>query len=138
MNYLTLNDIYLLIQEPQINQLIGAGGNHNIDLAVDIALAEVKTYLIQKYDIDAEYALTGNSRSLQIRMAVVDVALYILHSRIAPSNIPELRTKRYEQTINWLKMCARGQVTPQLTEIDINTTGARIRFGNDGKNPNKY
>lgn len=138
MNYIDLNDVYLLIQPTQVTQLIGNSGSTNMDLAVDIALAEVKSYLIQKYDINAEYALTGNSRSLQIRMAVVDVALFILHSRIAPSNVPELRKLRYEQTISWLKGVARGSVTPELQEIDITTTGSRIRSGFDDKNPNKY
>lgn len=138
MNYINLNDMYVVIQEAQINQLIGSNGTQQLDLAVDIALAEVKSYLIQKYDINAEYALTGNSRSLQVRMAVVDVTLYQLHSRIAPSNIPELRQKRYDQTIAWLKGCANGRVTPELTELDITTTGSRIRFGGDVKQQNKY
>jgi phage gp36-like protein len=138
MNYLTPNDFNLIIQDNQLVQLVGNNGNHNIDLAVEIALAEVKSYLIQKYDIDNEYLKTGTTRSLQIVISVVDVALFILHSRIAPTNVPELRQKRYDQTINWLKMCARGQVTPELAEIDITQTGARIRFGSDPKQPNKY
>jgi len=138
MTYLTLNDYYLVIQDAQLQQLIGSSGTNQLDLATQIAMATVKSYLIQKYDMDAEYAKTGDSRDLQTRLAVVDVALYLLHSRISPNNIPELRQKRYDQTISWLKDSAKGNVTPALTEIDITTTGARIRFGNDGTPNNKY
>jgi phage gp36-like protein len=138
MQYVTLNDFYLIIQPEQLNQIVGNSGTQQLDLAVQIAMAEVKSYLIQKYDIDAEYNFTGTTRSLQLVISVIDVALFVLHSRIAPMNIPELRMKRYDQTINWLKGCARGQVTPDLAEIDITQTGARIRFGSDEKQQNKY
>lgn len=136
--YIEQADFALLIQQQQLIQLVGVSGQSQIDFAVEIAMAEVQSYLIQKYDMVEEFSLTGTARSLQTRMAVVDVALYILHSRIAPTNIPELRQKRYDQVIAWLKGCARGHVTPQLKEIDIDTTGSRIRSGFDPKQPNKY
>jgi phage gp36-like protein len=138
MNYTTIEDFYLIIQDKQLTQLIGLSGNSMLDLSVEMALSEVKSYLVQKYDMVFEYAQTGTSRSLQVVMAVVDISLYILHSRIAPNNIPELRQKRYDQTISWLKNCAKGFVTPALTEIDLSTTGSKYRFGNFPPQPNNY
>ena len=138
MNYTQIEDYHLLIQPQQITQLVGISGGTQIDLANEMALAEVKSYLVQKYDMPLEYSQTGTSRSLQVVMAVVDISLYILHSRIAPTNIPELRQKRYEQTIAWLKNCAKGMVTPALTPIDITTTGSKFRFGSYPQQPNNY
>ena len=138
MTFVDNNDFALIIQPTQLTQLVGISGQSQIDLAVEMAMAEIKSYLIQKYDVDAEYSATGVTRSLQLRMAVVDVALYILHSRISPNNVPDLRNNRYNSTISWLKGCATGKVTPALAEIDITTTGARIRFGSDPKQSNKY
>lgn len=137
MTYVDTADFYLIIQPTQLNQLIGSNSNA-LDIAVEMAKEEVKTYLVQRYKIDEEYALTGSARNLQVRLSIVDISLYTLHTRIAPNNIPELRQTRYDNTIAWLKGCATGKITPSLEEVDISTTGARIRFGGDPKEPNKY
>lgn len=137
MTYITLDDFDLVIQQTQLNQLIGSN-TAALDIAVEMAKEEVKTYLVQKYKIDDEYLLTGSARNLQIRLSIVDITLFTLHSRIAPNNVPELRQKRYDNTIAWLKACAKGAVTPTLPEVDITTTGARIRFSADTKSSNKY
>lgn len=47
---------------------------------------------------------TGEKRNALIKRYVIDVALYELHSRINPRNIPEFRIQRRDDAINWLKL----------------------------------
>lgn len=71
----------------------------------------------------------GDNRNPQMVQKMIDVVLYHIHSRIAPRNIPELRVKRYDDAISWLKSCAKGDyITASLTKFQPNT-GARSRWG---------
>lgn len=80
----------------------------------------------------------GDNRNPQLVNYCIDVALYTVHSRIAPRNIPELRVKRYDDTIKWLKDAAQGKfITANLPVIQPRS-GNRIRFGGNVKNRNIY
>lgn len=96
------------------------------------------------YSVSAGTALTdttkwaaGDNRNQQLLTYVVDICLYHLHTRIAPRNIPDLRVKRYDDAIQWLKMAGRGEITADLPVIQPKT-GARVRFGGRTKNVNSY
>lgn len=80
------------------------------------ALAEMQSYLNINYDVSSIFSKSGNSRSQVIIMYLVDMVLYHLHSRINPRQIPDIRSERYEQAIDWLKKVSRGQLAPDLPE----------------------
>jgi len=86
---------------------------------------------------DTRYWIAGDLRSQQLLAVTVDICLYHLHSRIAPRNIPELRVKRYDDAINWLRMSAEGAITPALPILQPRQ-GARIRYGGNVKAQNTY
>ena len=79
----------------------------------------------------------SDNRDQQMIMYFVDITLYHLHARIAPRNVPELRIQRYEAAINWLTMCAKGEITPNLPVLQPKS-GGRIRFGGQIRNINSY
>jgi phage gp36-like protein len=136
MAYLNVDDYLLHIQDVNIQQIINS--NEAVrDQANLLAVAEARSYLIQKYDIDLELAKTGSDRDAQMLSTVIDISLFHLHSRIAPRNIPELRQMRYDNAIMWLNQCAKGEVTPALEKINP-LQGNRIRFGGNTKNQNTY
>lgn len=83
------------------------------------------------------YWTKADNRDQQMVLFFIDIALYHLHSRIAPNNIPQLRIDRYDSAIEWLKMCAKGEVTPNLPKIQPKE-GARIRYGGNIRNINTY
>jgi hypothetical protein len=87
-------------------------------------------------DDAATWAATDN-RDQQMVMYFADITLYHLHARIAPRNIPELRVARYDAAIDWLKMCAKGDITPNLPLLQPKQ-GGRIRFGSQIRNINSY
>lgn len=49
-----------------------------------------------------------DSRNKYLKMILIDIALYHIHSRISPHQIPELRVLRYDQAIAKLEMIKQG------------------------------
>jgi hypothetical protein len=86
---------------------------------------------------DTDFWTLGDNRDKQMVQYVADIALYHLHSRISPRNIPDLRIKRYDHAIKWLTMCAKGEITPELPPLSPRQ-GQRIRVGGNIKNINSY
>lgn len=71
----------------------------------------------------------SDNRSAQLVMYISDILLYHIHRRIAPQNIPDLRVKRYDDAILWLKNAAEGDtITADIPIIQPNQ-GRRIRYG---------
>lgn len=119
-------------------------------------------FLVGSYDVPANtditnttYWIAGDNRDPQLVKYVVDIALYHMHLRIAPRNIPEIRVLAYKgrteevvigsngpqypllSAIGWLQGCAREDVTPQLPLIQPHQ-GYRIRFGGRVREINSY
>lgn len=83
------------------------------------------------------YWVKGDNRDPQLRMIIVDLTLYHVHTRIAPRNVPNHRQARYDDAITWLRMCAEGDVTPAIPRKQPNQ-GMRIRYGGPVKKQNDY
>lgn len=86
---------------------------------------------------DTTYWTAGDNRTQSVLMIVIDIALFHLHSRIAPRNVPDLRKDRYLNAIDMLKAFAGGSMTSKLPVLQPKS-GARIRFGGNMKNINSY
>lgn len=86
-------------------------------------------YTTNALPTDSTKWTVGDNRNAKMKDVLIDIVLYDLHSRIAPMNIPELRDKRYDEAINWLKNCAKGDdITCTLPRIQPNQ-GNRLRMG---------
>jgi hypothetical protein len=102
------------------------------------------------------YWAQADPRDQDMVQKVADIALYHLHSRIAPRNVPPLRVHRYMgdpadrvlkpsgdivypvySALGWLQGCARGSITPALPMLQP-TQGLRLRFGGNVRNVNSY
>jgi hypothetical protein len=81
--------------------------------------------------------VAGDNRTQSVLMAVIDITLYHLHSRIAPRNIPDLRRDRYMNAVDMLRAFSRGEMTAKLPLIQPKR-GARVRYGGSIKNINSY
>lgn len=81
--------------------------------------------------------VSGDNRNSLIVQKTIDIAIYHLNAAIAPRNVPELRTKRYDDAISFLKDCANGNVTLNSPLLQPNQ-GQRIRYGGNIKNQNSY
>lgn len=81
--------------------------------------------------------LYGDNRDRSLVKNMMDVALYTLHSNIAPQNIPALRQRRYDKAIEWCLAVSKGSITPDLPLLQP-TQGGRIRIGGNIKLENTW
>lgn len=87
--------------------------------------------------LNTDFWSMGDNRSQQLVTTVLDICLYHVHSRISPRNIPDLRVKRYDDAVKWLKKAATGEITAALPVLQPKQ-GGRIRYGGNIKNMNSY
>lgn len=93
--------------------VITGGDDTIVDAAIDGAVSEAKGYL-SDYDITAMFGATGNDRHPLLVTFVKDIAVWHL---VVLSNYNadiELREKRYNRAIEWLKSVQKGLVVPDL------------------------
>lgn len=86
---------------------------------------------------DNTFWTAGDNRNQLIVLHLINITLYWLHHRINPRNVPEHRRIAYDgngdiknagSALNWLKMCASGDVNADLPEIQP-LTGMSVRYG---------
>lgn len=74
----------------------------------------------------------GDTRNQLIKMHLIDMVLYHLHSRINPRNIPDFRIARRDDCIKWLDMVAKGKITVNLPVIeDPANEGLKIKWASN-------
>lgn len=99
--------------------------------------------------------MKADTRNKQLVSYMCDMAIYHLHSRLSPNNIPMLRIERYMGkdtdrsqlggrlyfpeycALGWLQGAGEGKITADLPLIQP-TQGMRIRSGGNIKNTNTY
>lgn len=128
MSFLTSDDYGLQIRT-EIRDLVTDGNDVLLAKAALAAQTEMESYLRGRFDVAAVFGAAGpvaavlnpdgsvltpataDQRNPQIVMYLVDMALYHLHSRQNPRNVPTIRQDRYDHAIDWLKMVRKGQLS---------------------------
>lgn len=78
----------------------------------------------------------GDNRDPIMVEAIMDIALWKLHKRISPNNIPKLRNDAFDKTYEWLKFVKTGEQTiscPPIQPTQVDDIG----WGSDIKKANK-
>ena len=88
---------------------------------VSTAVAEVKSYLANRYDVATIFAQTGNNRSALIVEHVKVCAVYHLLLLCNVDAIYERYEKAYDRTIDFLKKVADGLLSPDLPYLQTDT-----------------
>ncbi|MDO7877367.1 DUF1320 family protein [Hymenobacter sp. ASUV-10] len=113
MPFLTATDYGLQIRD-EIRGLLTDGSDPLLQAAALAAQSEMESYLRGRFDVEAIFTRTGEERSPVVVMYLVDMALYHLHSRQNPRNVPQIRQDRYDNALNWLKMARKGTISTGL------------------------
>lgn len=118
---------------------ITRGDNSKATKAIDDAMAMVRSYLCVRYDIEAEYAKTGNARDGMTVKLVRDIAIYYCYEGSSPVNMPETREKAYDDAIAFLKSVqAEKAAMPGLDRLDGSKGSNYVKFGGNRKRRNKW
>jgi phage gp36-like protein len=100
-------------------------------------LEEIESYLRSRFDVLQIWNKQGKDRNQLLVMQAVDILLYHLHSRIPSSQIPDLRIKRYDNAIDWLKAVAKGTLSPNLPLIASESEpSAKFTIGSEPRRRN--
>jgi phage gp36-like protein len=96
--------------------------------AEQMAISQIKNYLAGRYQVNLIFAPlpeepTEDTRNHFIIMTTIDCALYHLYCSLAPNKIPEHRSQRYQDALEWLKLMAKGATTADLPLIVNEATG---------------
>ena len=87
--------------------------------------------------LNTTFWLPGDNRCKQLVTYLVDIALYHMHSAVAPQVVPVQREKRYDDAIKWLNKAAKGDITASLPLLQP-IQGRRNRYGGQIKNNNSW
>lgn len=111
-------------------EVITDGDDAIVQGAIDGAVSEARGYL-QEYNADAIFSETGDRRNSLLLTFIKDMAVWHL---VVLSNYNadiELREKRYDRAVAWLKGVQKGDITPDLpraTEVK-----GPVRWGSNPK-----
>lgn len=82
---------------------------------------------------------SGDNRNPQLVEIAIYLTLYKLSTRISPNNVPDVWVKNYDDAIDWLKKCGRGEVKLDAPLLQIpNKSTNSFRWGSAPKKVNDY
>lgn len=124
MGFLKEADYSVLIRK-EIKDIISeseytsANTQAKLSAAESMAIQQVKNYLAGRYDTSQIFeplaeGATVDTRNAHIVMLTIDCALYHLYTSLAPNFIPDHRSTRYQDALDWLKGVGKGQMKADL------------------------
>lgn len=98
---------------PADADLLATAVSADLETAEATAYYELKGYLTAKYNVDAIFAATGNSRNTDIVIYLMDIVMYRLYYELTGA-IPGTWQTKYGEALVWLTDVARGIIEPDL------------------------
>lgn len=103
--------------------------NTSIQNAESYAIAEARSYLSGRFDVNSIFTQTGASRHQLLVKYVVDLTIYAAQTRISPQNIPAWCKTNRDTAMEWFRMVANNQLNPDLPLIPGSKPSGTFRFG---------
>ena len=103
------------------------------------AISLMKSYLTNRFDVEAIFSKTGTDRNGVVLMYAMDITLYLLHKSTNPRKVPKNRHESYQEAMAWLEGVNELKINPDLP-IVTNSEGeddkAYLKFGSNTKRNN--
>ena len=137
--YLNVDEIYTHLYEESIEAI--SGNDERLLLAaISGAIVESKGYL-HAFDREAIFSKVGEERDPLLLIWLKDIAVWHYINIARPAIDFDVRERRYDAAIAWLKGVQKGDIVPDfprpvdpVTETEENTTG--IKFSSNTKRGN--
>jgi len=114
MAFITEDDYPVLVRSEIKDILLENYSDTKLRSAEQMAIAQVKNYLSGKYDTAKIFNAENEARNSHIVMITMDCALYHLYTGANRKAMPDIRSQRYQDAIDWLKLVANGDATADL------------------------
>lgn len=98
----------------EVLKLLNSQDNGKLLLSERKAIDQITNWLNGRYDCAAIFAAQDEARDHWIVTITIDIALYHLYSQTGSKDVPEHRSQRYQDALDWLKNAGRGQVNANL------------------------
>ena len=115
--FLTTEDYTALIRNEIKDILLENYSEAKLNIAQQMAIDQVKNYLSGRYDVAEIFSKEGTERNAHIVMLTLDCTLYHLYTSTVPKRMPEIRSVRYQDAIDWLKAVGSGEISANLPLI---------------------
>ena len=86
-------------------------------LAEERAMSRIAGGLRGRYGIEATFALEGSRRDAELVGCATDIALYHICCSLPQKMGYEIREKRHEQALKYLKEVQAGNITPDIPTV---------------------
>ncbi len=135
--YLTTTDLEMGIQEEVLTVI--TRNRRKAEQAIADAIAEVRSYLCARYDMDLELAKTGGDRSPMVVKVARDIALYNCFNISNPVNMPESRREAYRDAVAYLKSVQAERASIEgLVRLNAATGSSYVSHGGNPKKKFQY
>ena len=112
--FITNDDYSVLIRNEIKDLLLENYSESRLRASEQMAVSQIKNYLSGRYDVAQIFGKEGEERNSHIVMLTIDCALYHLYTATIPRKMPEIRSQRYQDAIDWLKLVAEGKANADL------------------------
>ena len=128
--FLPIDELKSVIYDYQLSEIV-EDDTTIIEMAIQAAIEEVKSYLRGRYDIDKTFATEGSERNPLVLEITKDVALWQIIRLSNPDIIHDRVKDRYDRAVEWLDKVARGLISPTLPSVQDEQGGdvSPIRYG---------
>ena len=126
MAFITDDDYTVLVRNEIKDILLENYTETRLRAAEQMGISQVKNYLSGRYDIAAIFSKSGDERNSHIVMIALDCTLYHLYTATVPRKMPDIRSQRYQDALDWLKLAATGEATADLP-VKKDDTGADLK-----------
>lgn len=133
--YIEKSDFITIITTTALD--LQTGGDDNIIAEMsNEAVAEMKAFLATRYDVDVVFGVSGDERHKTVLMYAKDIALYHIFSRRHTHPMPDIRNKRYENALKWLKDVQDQIINPTDLPVASDAAKAMVKTGGNTKREN--
>lgn len=114
------------------------------------AIAQIRNRIGKRYNCDSIFIPSTqgegeggevDQRDQWIVTITVDITLYHLYSQTGSKDVPEHRSTRYQDAIDWLKDVGNGETTadlPELTDTDTGEAYSEFRLNSRAPENHKW
>ena len=137
MSFLSNTDLLKAIYTEQLDAITREDDTFP-QFAIDAAVAEMKGYLIPKYDATADFAKTAAERDSLLVTLCTDIAVYHLINLSNPGVDYESKKARYDRAIRWCEQVQSGKINPPGLTLNTDTDDNEVLMSSNTKRTNHY
>lgn len=108
-----------------------------LDDAEKKAIAYMKGYLNNRYDVAAIFAAEGDERHPVILMYAIDISIFFLHRRVSWRNTPKFRIDRHNEAKDWLQKVSELEINDPLLPLIEDEEDVSRQYVQFGSNPRR-